>query len=253
MSTPNLPFSLFTTEPQLKDLMDLMKKDIMLNLNCCHVATIQSFNYPDQQNGNAKYQTVQATVNYKKTFYKLNTASKVYEPYQVDYPLLADCPAIILSGGSSYLNMPIQKGDECLMFFNDRAIDNWFQGSTTAQVPFVRFHSIADGFALVGVRNKTTAIQVYDEVRAILTNGTVKNGINPQNNKLVLTNGTSLSTLLQNLCTQLNSLTTALAAMTITGVTSGTGTSGPPSNASTITNIGTQISSISTQIQGLIE
>lgn len=231
-------------EPSLADLLNLLKREIFFDLNCHHLATIQSFN--------AAKQTVTATVNYTKTFFQPN-AQDLYQAVQVSYPLLVDMPVIILGGGPARLTFPIAKGDQCLVLFNDRNIDNWFQSGQVGPVANSQAHAFSDGFALIGPNSLNTLISAYDTTRAMLTNGTVKNGINPGNNKLVLTNGTSLNTLLQNLCTQLQNLTTALAALTVTAVTSGVGTSGPPANASTITNVGTQIANIATSIGSLIE
>lgn len=232
-------------EPSLMDLLNLYRKQTLLDLNCHHIGTIQSFD--------AATQTAKVTVNYKKTFFNFDATTNVYTSKLTDYPIMADVPVVTLHGGPAYLNLPVSAGDQCLLFFNDRDIDNWYSGSTTSATKTPRLHSFADAFALVGPNNLNTVISGYDAVRAILTNGTVKNGINPSNNKLVLTNGTSLNTLLQNLCTQLQNLTTALAALTVTGVTTGPGVSGVPSNAAAITNIGTQIGTIATNIGSLIE
>lgn len=232
-------------DPSLKDLLDLYKKQTMLGLNCHHIATIQSFD--------SVKQTVTATVNYKKTFFELNPQNNGYISKLVSYPLIADCPVITLGGGPARITFPIAKGDQCLLLFNDRDLDNWFSGSTTSANQTPRLHAFSDAIALIGPNNLNTVIQNYDAVRALITNGTAKVGINPQTNKVTITNGTSLNDLLQNLCTQLENLTTALAALTVTGVTTGGGVSGVPSNAATITNIGTQITSIATNIAGLLE
>jgi hypothetical protein len=232
-------------DPNLRDLLDLYKRELMLDFSCHHVATIQSFNLTNQ--------TVQATINYQKTVFIQDNLTKEYIPKLIEYPILSDCPAVIINGGDTWLNMPIKKGDQCILLFNDRDIDNWFNGSTTSGNATPRLHSFSDAIALIGVNNLNTSISNYDSIRAMLTNGTVKNGINPNTNKLTLTNGTSLNDLLQNLCTQLQNLTTALATLTVTGVVSGTGNSGIPVNATIITNIGVQISTIAVNISQLIE
>lgn len=251
MSSPNIQgFTQNLTavrEPTLKDLFDMYKKQTLLNLNCHHIGTIQSFNSTNQ--------TVQVTINYKKTFFQFQQESQSYESVLIDYPISTECPLIVHGGGLAHITFPVATGDQCLLLFNDRDIDNWFAGSTTSPNATPRLHSFADCIALVGPNNLSTIIPNYDAVRALITNGTVKNGINPTNNKLTLTNGTSLNTLLQNLCTQLENLTTQLAELTVIGVTPGppTSTSGIPSNATAITMIGTNISNIATDIALLIE
>lgn len=231
-------------EPTLADLMNLLKKEIFFDLNCHHIATIQSFD-------SAK-QTVTASMNYTKTIFQLDETSGLYNPIQVSYPLLVDLPVIVIGGGTVRLTMPIKKGDQCLVLFNDRNIDNWFQSGQVGPVANSRAHSFADGFALVGPNSLNSLIAGYDGVRALLTNGTVKNGINPSNNKLVLTNGTSLNTLLQNLCTKLESLCTKIQAITVTCAAPAS-PSGPPLNAADFATLSSDLASIATNIGSLIE
>lgn len=246
MSAPTINQNVLTNkEPALKDVLDLYKKQTMLELSCHHLGTIQSFN--------STTQTVQVTVNYKKTYFKFDQNSQQYVSFKVDYPILADCPLVILGGGSARITFPVVQGDQCILLFNDRDIDAWYNGSTSSPNQTPRLHSISDAIALIGPNNLNTVLSDYDEVRALITNGTVKNGINPENNKLTLTNGISLNDLLQDLCTQLENLTVQLAILTVTGVATGMGTSGIPTNAAAITTIGTNITMIATEISALIE
>lgn len=245
MADPTINLNQKITEPTLADLLNLFQKQILLDLNCHAIAQIQSFN--------AANQTVTATIMYKKSYLR-KSADGTSSLQLIDYPILLDVPLIVLGGGPVKLTMPVAKGDECLILFNDRNIDNWFQSGQVGAVADGRLHSFSDGLALVGLSSLANSIEAYDTVRALLTNGTVKLGVNPSTNKVTLENGTtSLKTQLQNLCTQLSNLTSALSALTVTGVTAGGGVSGPPSNASAITTIGTNISNISTQIVGLLE
>lgn len=64
-------------------------------------------------------------------------------------PLL-DCPVFFPSGGGFSLTFPVAAGDECLMVFASRCIDQWWNsGAVSIQAEF-RMHDISDGFALVG-------------------------------------------------------------------------------------------------------
>lgn len=252
MSTQSINQNLVPVRnPTLKDLLDLYQKQTLLGFNCHHLATIQSFN--------ATTQTVQATINYKKTYFNFVGAKQTYEPQLTDYPLVADCPVIVLGGGTTHITFPIAKGDQCILLFNDRDIDNWYNGSTTSPNQTPRLHAFADCLALIGPNNLNTVIASYDTVRAIITNGTTKIGINPSSNKITLTNGTTLNSLLQNLCTQLQNLTTAIAQITVLPGTFNVaavpvaGVSGLPVNASSITMIGSNISNIATNISNLLE
>lgn len=245
MST--LPFSQPPTEPSLKDVLDQLKKDVFLSLNCHHVGTVQSFD--------ASNQTATVTVNYKKTYFQLNPETGLYGPVLVDYPIMVDCPVIALGGAATGLTFPIEAGDECLVLFNDRDLDNWFKGGAGAGVATPRLHSFADGVVLVGVRSLGNVLTNYDPTRACLRGnraGTTVVGVGESLVKIANAQHT-LNGLLQDLVDEIKDLVTATAAITVTGVTPGPGASGPPANAATITAISAQLTTTATQIAELLE
>jgi hypothetical protein len=106
-----------------------------------------------------------------------------------EYPLLLDCPCIILAGGQGSVTFPIQAGDSCLVLFNDRDMDNWYSGGQTMPPRTDRLHDFSDAIALVGLRNKQNKITDF------LADGTeLKYGgstVKLQDNKVTVTNGTS--------------------------------------------------------------
>ncbi len=252
MSGQSIALNSVPNEPTLSDLLDLLKKEIMLGLNCHHVGTVQSFS--------AATMTVTASINYTKTFFQLNPASQTYLPVQVNYAPVLKAPIICLGGGKANLTMPIAAGDECLLIFNDRDIDNWFSGGTTTQANATgRLHAFTDAFCLVGVKSIPNVLAAYDTVRALITNGNASIGINPSNNKVTIKN-TAVGTLnatLQNILTQLGNLCTQIELITVTvpGVQSGSSvaTSAVPTNAAAIAAISTQISTYATQLGNLLE
>lgn len=168
MASPQISQNLVPENPQLQDLLDLLKKDVMMSLACHHIGTVQSFD--------AAKQTATATINYKKTYFQRDS-SGLYQPMLVDYPILIDCPCVVLGGGPTSLTFPIAKGDECLILFNDRDIDNWFSSGQLGPVATPRLHSMSDALILVGVRSSPKALAGYDTARAVLKNGTTKIGV----------------------------------------------------------------------------
>lgn len=216
--------------PNLRDLLELWKRNVMLSLNCHAIGTIESFNNENQ--------TVSASINYPRTYYKKSTDSAesesgFYKPVTVNYPVLVDMPIVILSGGNSRLTFPIAKGDQCLILFNDRSIDQWFQNGQKATLELNRLHSFSDGIALIGLRSLVSAIDDYDTARAVLKNTNAQIAVGA--NKIEISNATrDLKTLLQDLIT-------AIKAITVSGVTIGGGTSGVPVNIASFTSISAQI------------
>lgn len=180
MTTSTIKQNLIPNEPELADLLHLHQKGIFLSLNCHHVATIQSFNPANQ--------TATASINYTRTYFQPD-ASGVYIAQQQNYPLLVDCPVICLGGGNGALTFPIAAGDECLVLFNDRDIDNWFQGNTGAAVATPRLHSFSDGFILVGLRSSPHVLVGYsnDSVELRTKTGNAKVAIKGDGSSLKAT------------------------------------------------------------------
>ncbi len=148
------------SDPSLKDVLDLMKKDILLSMNCHALATVRSVNYANQ--------TLTATINYSKTrLVGKPDGSRVVQAEA--YPVLIDCPFYVMQGGKGFVSFPIAVGDTCSILFNDRDINNWFATGVTNQPPeSQRLHAFADGIALVGLRSGIRPILNYDEDRAVL-------------------------------------------------------------------------------------
>ena len=75
--------------------------------------------------------------------------------------VITDCPIVITGGGGGFLNTPIQAGDECLVCFNDRDIDNWFFTGGVNVPNSIRMHDKSDAIAFVGLHNKTNPLSTY--------------------------------------------------------------------------------------------
>ncbi len=160
MAQSFIPQNQVPNEVELKDLLALHRKQLLLGLNCHHIATVQDFD-PDQQ-------TASCQIVYKKTLFQPNVATGGYDPVLIDYPVLVDCPVIFLGGGSANLTFPVAQGDECLLLFNDRDFDNWFSGLSNAPVATPRLHAFTDAIALVGLRSLPNVLSDFDTDRAVL-------------------------------------------------------------------------------------
>jgi hypothetical protein len=262
-TTAPIPQNFTPTNPSLRDLLDVFKSQLLIEFSSHHIGTIQSFD--------ATKQTAQVSINYQKTFYTLDSQTQQYLPVLIPYPIIADAPVIVLGGSTTDLTFPIGPGDECLLLFNDRDIDNWFSGSTTAGVATPRLHSLSDAIALVGLRSLPNVLGNYDSIRAVLRAGKTPNaitavGVNPNTSKVLVTNtypgnAITLNTLLQELINNIKDLVTAVNAVTVTtSITipstpfGPTGfTSGTPNNSTQIGNVTTELMTTANQIMGLLE
>ena len=217
------------SEVDLKDVLDLHKKDVMLSMNCHAIGEIQSFD--------SSKQTCVVKISYCKTFYDRDSSGK-YVPRYVDYPVLVDCPTVVLSGGLAGLSMPIKQGDSCLVLFCDRDIDNWFNGAKSGPPASNRLHSISDGVALVGLRSPANKIPNYDADNPTLYNEGTR--VKVKTGKVEIANDSDkLGLLLADLIDAINSITTTNCVVGSPVAIS------PASQAS--------ISSVKAKLQGLLE
>jgi len=128
-------------EPTLSDYMNLMKRDASLSINCVQIGTIE------------KYNSVTNTASVK-----INFLRQLANGEKITYPVLEDCPVFILNGGGASITFPIAAGDQCIILFNDRNIDNWYLDGSIKEPRDNRVHSIADGMVLVGISDSAHAI-----------------------------------------------------------------------------------------------
>lgn len=240
-SLTNIQQNLIPVEPDLIDLLVQHKKDIMLNLNCHHIGTVQVFN--------PLLQTASATINYQKTFFQFNNLTGQYQPMPGSYTVIAEAPVICLGGGSGALTFPIKSGDECLVLFNDRDLDNWFTGGTGSPNATARLHSYSDAIILVGLRSIPNILLNYDTTRVVLRNGiggTTMVGVGPSLVKIANVT-TTLNTLLQSLITDIETLVTQTALINVSSF------GAPPNNAAAITAVKASLIALGAQISGLLE
>lgn len=200
MADPVIQQTNKTTDVNLRDAMDLLKKEIMIGLNSHAIAKVESFDETKQ--------TCQASIQYKRT-YQQRQADGTYTAVLYDYPVLLDVPCIVLGGAGFALTMGDLVGEACVILFNDRDIDNWVQAGQVGPVASPRLHSISDGIALVGIRSLADSLVDYDKDRAVLRtkDGLAGVGVGPTLIK-IFNDTTTLMTALTQLITAINSIST---------------------------------------------
>jgi hypothetical protein len=139
--------------PNLSTLLSNLKKDIFSNINCIQVGKIDSYDTASQS----------CTI-------KIQMKRKISDTESKEYPLLIDCPVFVLQGGGAYIDFPIQQDDYCLVLFNDRDIDTWWDSENLAEPNTTRKHSLSDGFALVGINPKNSVLDLDGDKVRIITN-----------------------------------------------------------------------------------
>ena len=89
----------------------------------------------------------------------------------ISMPNLIHLPVICMTGGGYSLTFPVKQGDEVLVVFACRCIDQWWGfGGVQPQAEF-RLHDISDGFAIIGPRSKPRALPSYSTNSVQLRSG----------------------------------------------------------------------------------
>lgn len=85
-----------------------------------------------------------------------------------DLPILINVPVIFPRGGGFSLTFPVKKGDECLLIFCERSIDNWHETGKIKVPGARRFHSLSDATAFVGLSSIPNKVPNYDDTNVQL-------------------------------------------------------------------------------------
>lgn len=132
--------------PDNTELNTELKRDVFRNMNCAQIGIIKAFDASDQS------ATIQIAM--KQIIGVEDDGTKIL----ADYPLILKCPVVFPSGGGFTLTFPVAEGDECLVVFADRGIDNWFVAGEGQQPASPRTHDINDAIAIVGIRSNPRAL-----------------------------------------------------------------------------------------------
>lgn len=221
---PNGPIQ----DPTLRGLLNAHRDEIFYSLNAHQVGIIQSFDEDKQ--------TATVAIAAKRVvFNQTQTADETLQqtPTIIDYPILADVPVMFPRGGGAVLTFPVKKGDECLLCFNDRDLDAWFETGGAAVPNSPRAHSLSDAMAFVGLSSKATPIEDFatDAVELRFSEGKI--GVTEDGKIIVTKSGASLKD-------AMDALFTALVGWVNTG--------GSTPNPATIT----AINAAKTQVDALL-
>lgn len=79
----------------------------------------------------------------------IDPVKNTWQPPQ-NLPLCLDCPISWPGGGGAHLTFPIAVGDEGLLVFASRCIDNWWLSGGPQKQAEYRMHDLSDGFFIPG-------------------------------------------------------------------------------------------------------
>lgn len=180
MTTVTQPTLQSAPPPDAQTVLEQLKQVIKKEINCARVAVIQEY---DPSNNTVTAQIAQQQV----TSTDPNGVRTI-----AAFPPLLVVPVVFPCGGGHTLTFPIAAGDECIIVFNDREMDNWFTSGAGLAPTTPRVHDLSDGFAIVGVRNSTRSLSNIstDSVQLRSDNGNTFVEINATTNALKVHAGT---------------------------------------------------------------
>ena len=145
------PTQLDPSPPDLSEVFERLKRDILKNLNCCKVATVVSFN-PGVAN------QTPPTLNVKIAQQVVTSVAPDGTKTFANYPVLENVPVWFMGGGGFSFTFPIAAGNECMLLFHDRDLDSWYFNGAGNPPNTPRLHDITDAIALVGLKSGPNAL-----------------------------------------------------------------------------------------------
>lgn len=144
-------------------MQEVINRIILSNVCTSIPGTIRTFDKTTQ--------IVTVTPNIRMIENKLDGATtKIQMPDLIEVPCLF--PYSTTSGFS--LTYPVKEGDQCLLIFAQRSIDNWLENGMVQdpiETKYPRSHSLSDGIAIVGLIPKPNAISNFQTDGIELRNG----------------------------------------------------------------------------------
>lgn len=138
------------TKPRLPIVLETTKQELLEQINCVKIGVVQAF-YP----GNAE---TSPTVDVKIAFTQVVVIAPDGTRTLAEYAELKGVPVSFQQGGGCIATFPVAQGDECLLLFNDKQLDNWLLSGAGQPPTINRMHDWSDAMAIVGVRSNPRGI-----------------------------------------------------------------------------------------------
>lgn len=132
--------------PGLEQVLLQHRIEIMKVMNCARPGTIKDFDAADQ--------TATVTIAQKQVTSVDPNGVQTF----ADFPPIQKVPVIFFSAGGFTVTAPVVPGDEGLLIFLDRQLDNWFFAAGTQPPTVPRLHDMSDAVMILGLRRSTRSL-----------------------------------------------------------------------------------------------
>jgi phage gp45-like len=140
-----------TTQSNASLIKNLTKK-ISNNIRVAMPATIEEYDFTTQ-----------------KASVQIDIQELFDNETSIDYPVISDVPVMFPRSGGASFTMPVQRGDTCLVIFNDRDITKWLLGSSKEKPNSQRMHDLNDAVILMGLTPFSTKSLAQNNTDILLT------------------------------------------------------------------------------------
>ncbi len=166
-------FHIHKEEPSLSDVLHQIKINILSNLNCHNIGKILEFD--------GITQTCTVELMQIKQFNGMS-----YTPAPI-----TQVPLIIYGAANGHITLPNPVGSICLLFFNDRDMDNFMSTGEQYLPDTTRMHDFTDCVAITTFKTLANPLTDYDERAVSIINEEIINEI--KYNSFVKVYGNSVS------------------------------------------------------------
>lgn len=146
-------------EPNIKDILGLLKTNVFANLNCHNIGKILEFN-PNTQTCTVQLMQI-----------------KQFNNRRITPAPLTNVPLIICGAGGGHITMPNPVGTICILLFMDRNIDAFLETGESYVPPTTRMHDFTDCVALTTFKTLANPLTEYDEKAVTIMNEEIVEGI----------------------------------------------------------------------------
>lgn len=157
------------TDEQKPSLVEVIKQSVVNQLKDLHTNIPGIIRMYDSES-----QTATIAPAIKRVLSTLDGEVEKLTP--IGLPALINVPILFQQSATLCLTMPIEQGDECLIFFSERSIDNWYREGGIQEPSNWRMHDLSDAFAVVGPVSSPNKIQSVSATASQLRTKAVTGG-----------------------------------------------------------------------------
>jgi len=192
--------------------------------------------------------------SYDSTTQTANVQPEIQRKYKdgtvVNLPVINRVPVLMPRAGTSWVHLPIKKGDQVFLVFSERSTDIWQTSGGETDPKDPRRHNLSDAFAIPGGYPLANPMISPDGEAVHINNEIGEMKVFPDGKLSIGNKSVELLDLLDQIIDETKKASDASALITVNTVV---GVSSPPNNAATFQLISVALDLIKTQLGSLLK